>query len=96
MILAKISLYGLRGVEASHPWPPKSLLRRQLLDHISRNVAARQCVTESTCYVVRCGCPSSIPPTVPASSGAVVTGRVRVADVVAVVVSRRVRRVSSD
>ena len=112
MILAtttrQISLYGLRGVrvgEASHPGPPKSLLRRQLLDHTSRNVAARISVSPSpraTLFDV--DVPSSIPPTVPASSGAVAhvevaqgdSGRVRVADVVAEVVSRRVRRVSSD
>ena len=91
--------------EASHPGPPKSLLRRQLLDHTSRNVAARISVSPSPCATLfDVDVLSSIPPTVPASSGAVAhvevaqgdSGRVRVVDVVDEVVSRRVRRVSSD
>ena len=39
----QVSLYGYRGVrvgEASHPGPPKSLLRRYTVDQTARNVAA--------------------------------------------------------
>ena len=46
----QISLCGLRGVrvgEASHPGPPKSLIRRHLVDHTSRNVVARISVSPS-------------------------------------------------
>ena len=55
--------------EASHPGPPKSLLRRYPVDQIARNVAARVDVSSnprSTLYDEE----SSVPPTVPASSGA--------------------------
>ena len=90
--------------EASHPGPPKSLIRMHLVDHTSRNVVARVSVSPSPrATVFHVDVPSSVPPTVPASAGAVAhvevaqgdSGRVRVADC-AEVVSRRIRRVSSD
>ena len=90
----QISLYGLgvRVGEADHPEPPKSLLRRHLVDHTSKKMAARISVSPSpraTLFDV--DVPSSVPPTVPASSGEVAhvevaqddNGRMKVADVVA-------------
>ena len=68
-------MHGLRGVrvgEVSHPGPPKPLLRRYPVDNIARNVVARIDVSSSPgATLLDEDVPSSVPPTVPASSGAV-------------------------